>query len=154
MKTQSLNVVFQGQPFVGFSFLKLPLGAALQVASEQVDETADQARLAVIGDPLRALEYQIAGQEAEAFAQSGYAGEAPPTVQAWMEAAGLDAKDATDSILTEATAWKGALYTIRATRLKAKQAIREAATAEAAEAIADVAIEAIKACVKGIGNAA
>ncbi len=154
MQTQNLNVVFQGQPLVGFSFSNLPLGAALQVAAQQVDEAADQARLAVIGDPLRAIEYQVTEQEAKAFAQSGYEGEAPPTVQAWMDAAGLEAKAAADSILTEAAAWMGALYAIRAARLKAKQAVRKAANHEAAEAIADEAIAAIKAGVEGVGNAA
>lgn len=153
MQTQNINVTYQGQLLVGFEFIKLPLGAALLVASQQIDLAADQARLAVLGDPLRALEYQLTAQEAEAFAQASYAGEAPPTVQAWMDATGFDAQQATDSILTEAVAWKGALYAIRATRLKAKQAVLEAASHDSAEALASAAIELIQSSVKGVGNA-
>lgn len=153
MQTQSLNVVFEGQPLVGFAFADLPLGAALLVACEQIDAAADIARRNVLGDPLRALEYQTAADEARAFSQSGYAGEAPPTVQAWMDAADLDAQTATEGILQEAAAWKGALYKIRAARLKGKQDVLKRTTHEAAEAVADEAISAIQASIEGVGNA-
>lgn len=152
MQTQNINVTYQGQPLVGFEFSKLPLGAALLVASQQVDLAADQARLVVMGDPLRALEYQLTAQEAEAFALADYADEAPPTVQAWMDASNLDAQQATDGILAEARVWKSALYAIRATRLKAKHEILNASSHDLAETIASEAIAAIQATAKDVGN--
>ena len=154
MQTSNLNVTFNGELLAGFDYSRLPLGAALLAAAQQIDQAADSARRAVLGDSLRALEYQVTAQEAEAFAAAGYAGEAPPTVQAWMDAAHLDAQAATDSILLEARAWKGALYQIRAARLKGKQETLSAASHDAAEAIANGAIAAIHASVQGIGNAA
>ena len=96
----------------------------------------------------------MTADEAAAFAAAGYAGEVPSTVQAWMDAAGLEAKAATDSILAEASAWKQALYQLRTLRLKGKQDVLKAASHDAAEGIADVAISAIYASVQGVGNAA
>jgi len=154
MKTVELNVVFNGQSYVGFDFSLLPLEAAKLAANAQIDQAADVARRAVLGDSLRALEYQAAAQEAETFAQAGYTGQVPPTVQAWMDAAGLEAQAATDSILAEAAAWKGALYKIRAVRLKGKQDVAKAASHDAVVPIADAAIAAILASVEGVGNAA
>lgn len=154
MQTQNINVVFNGQPMIGFTFEGLPLAAARLVACQQIDQAADVARLAVLGDPLRALEYQTAAQEAAAFAQAGYAGDAPATVQAWMDAASLEAQAAADNILAEAAEWNGALYKIRAARLKAKQDVLKATSHAAIEAIADAAIEVIQASVQGVGNAA
>jgi hypothetical protein len=153
MQTTNLSVDFGGNTLVGYTFSDLPIGAALIVACQQIDQAADQARRAVLGDTLRALEYQTAALEAEAFAQGGYAGDVPPTVQAWMDAAELDAQAATDSILAEAAAWKGALYKIRAARLKGKQEVRKRGTHSAAEASADEAITAILAGIQGVGNA-
>lgn len=153
MQKQNLNVIYQGQSLVGFDFSALPLAAALQVACQQIDQSADDARRSVLGEPLRALEYQVAAQEAQAFAQAGYAGEAPPTVQAWMDAAGLEAQPAADHILGEAVAWKGALYAIRAVRLKAKQDVLKAINHDEAEHLADAAIAQIQFSIQGIGNA-
>lgn len=96
----------------------------------------------------------MTADEAESFAAAGYAGEVPTTVQAWMDASGLDAQAATESILHESRAWKGVIYAIRAERLKGKQDVLKAASHEQAEALADVAIAAIKACIQGVGNAA
>ena len=154
MQTSNLNVMFNGGLLAGYDYDRLPLAAALLAAAQQIDQAADLARRVVLGDSLRALEYQVTAQEAEAFAAAGYAGEAPPTVQAWMDAAHLDAQAATESILVEAHAWKGALYKIRAARLKGKQEVLEAASHDAAKAIADAAIAAIQAGVQGVGNVA
>lgn len=154
MQTQNINVVFNGQPMIGFTFEGLPLAAAKLVACQQIDQAADAARVSVLGDPLRALEYQVTAREADTFAQAGYAGEVPPTVQAWMDAAGLDAQAATDSILVEAAACTGALYKIRAARLKGKQGVLKANAHQPAEALADEAIAEIQSSAQGVGNAA
>ncbi|MCE1059114.1 hypothetical protein LU646_14630 [Pseudomonas alloputida] len=153
MQTTNLSVDFGGRALIGYEFAELPLGAALLAACQQIDAAADVARRNVLGDSLRALEYQTAEAEARVFAQAGYTGEAPPTVQAWMDAADLDAQAATDIILQEAAAWKGALYKIRAARLKGKQDVLKRTTHEAAEAVADEAINAIHASIQGVGNA-
>lgn len=120
----------------------------------RIDRAADAARLAVAGDPLRAAEYQIAEAEARAYQAGGYAGECPPSVKSWAEAKQWTTKQATDNILAEAAAWNAALYAIRDVRLKAKEGVRNALTAEDATAIADAVIAEIVAKVEHLGNAA
>lgn len=154
MQTQNINVVFNGQQMIGFSFEALPIAAARLVACQQIDQAADAARIAVLGDPLRALEYQVAAEEATAFAQAEYTGEAPPAVQAWMDAAGLEPQAAADSILAQAAACKAAFYKIRAARLKGKQGVLKAPAHQAAEALTDTAIAEIQASIQGVGNVA
>ncbi|MBA1194873.1 hypothetical protein G7007_18775 [Pseudomonas entomophila] len=154
MQKTNLSIEFDGRTYSGFDFAALPLAAATQVACRQIDQAADAARRSVLGESLRALEYQVTADEAAAFAAAGYTGEVPPTVQAWMDAAGLEAQAATDNILAEAAAWKQAMYKLRALRLKGKQAVLKVASHDAAEVIADEAIAAIQACVQGVGNAA
>ena len=152
MKTTDINVIFNGQQYVGFDFSALPIGAALVAACEQVDLAADTARRVLAGDTLRAFEHQITGDEAKAFALGGYAGEVPLTVQAWMDAAELNANEATDSILAKAHAWQAALYAIRAARLKGKQGVLKASTHAAMEQVADQAISAIQAATEGVSG--
>ena len=118
-----------------------------------IDAAADAARLAVAGDPLRAAEYQIAQAEAKGYQAAGYTGTVPPSVESWAEAKNWTSKQAADNILAEAAAWNGALYWIRDTRLKAKEGVRNAMTAEDAAAIADAAIDGINAKVANLGNA-
>ncbi|MFJ2447276.1 hypothetical protein [Pseudomonas sp. NPDC087626] len=154
MQKQNLNFDYDGRTFVGFNFADLPLSAALLVAAQQIDQSADKARSAVLGDPLRAVEYRLTADEAERFAAAAYDGPVPATVRAWMDAAELDAKAATDNILAEAHAWKAAIYAIRAARLKGKQQVLKAQTHDAAEALADEAINAIRESVQGVGNVA
>lgn len=153
MRKSSLNITFNGNNYNGFEFAMLPLGAALLCVIQQIDEAADNARVTVVGNSLRVVEYQLAEQEAQAFQAAGFEGPVPATVQAWVDAAGLEPQAAAESILTEAAAWKGALYAIRAARLKGKQQALKAASHDEAEAIADVAITAINASVVGVGNA-
>lgn len=154
MQKTNLSIEFEGRTYLGADFTALPLEAAKIVAGRLIDQAADAARRAVLGESLRAVEYQVTANEASAFAVAGYAGEVPPTVQAWMDAAGLEAQAATDSILAEASAWKQALYQLRALRLKGKQDVLKVASHDAVEAVADVAIAAIHASVQGVGNAA
>lgn len=154
MNLKNLNVDFNGSSYAGFDFSNLPLGAALLIASLQIDAAADAARVAVLGDPLRALEYERAATEAKAFAAAGFVGDVPPSVQSWADAAELTPQAAAESITVEADAWLTALYAIRAARLKGKQGVSKAETHDAAESLTDVAIAAIKASVQGVGNAA
>lgn len=154
MQKTNLTIEFEGKTYTGFDFADLPIEAAKLLACGQIDQAADAARRSVLGESLRALEYQVTADEAATFAAAGYAGEVPQTVQAWMDAAGLEAQAATDDILAEAAAWKQAMYRLRALRLKGKQDALKVATHGAAEVVADEAIAAIQACVKGVGNAA
>lgn len=130
------------------------LGERRILLCESIDRAADAARLAVAGDPLRAAEYQIAEAEAKAYQSAGYAGECPPSVKSWAEAKGWTSKLAADNIIGEASAWNAALYAIRDARLKAKEGVRNAVTAEDAAAIANAAIAGIEAKVANLGNAA
>ncbi|AOA05641.1 hypothetical protein [Pseudomonas sp. TMW 2.1634] len=154
MKTLNLNIDLSGTSYIGYEFSALPLAAALLVASRQIDDAADAARRAVLGDSLRALEYQRAAAEARAFAAGGYVGDMPPSVQSWADAAELEPQAAADSIITEADAWQAALYAIRAARLKGKQRVLKATSHDAAEALTDTAIAEIRDSIAGVGNAA
>ncbi|MDD2059064.1 hypothetical protein N5D52_20725 [Pseudomonas sp. GD03860] len=144
MKTLNLNVDLNGMSYIGYAYSKLPLAAALVVAAQQIDEAADAARVVVLGDPLRALEYECAASEAKNFAAVSYSGEMPPSVKSWAEAAGLEPQAATDSIIAKADAWSAALYSIRDARLKGKHAVARADSHEQAEIEADKAISKIK----------
>lgn len=152
MRKESLNITFDGNNYAGFEYERLPLGAARLYAAQQIDEAADNARVGVVGNSLRVVEYQLAEQEAKAFQAAGFEGAVPATVQAWVDAAGLSPQEAAESILAEAAAWKGALYTIRAARLKGKQQALSAPSHDEAETIADAAIAEINASVVGVGN--
>lgn len=121
-----------------------------------IDATADAARLAVAGDPLRAAEYEKAAAEAKVFRDAGYPVDAVPrTVAAWA-INGRTAQQAADNILAEAAAYNEALYQIREARLGAKEQVRQAMAAnqvEQARLIASATIDSIRAAITGIGNA-
>lgn len=141
----------QGIPFL------IPAGSILPTAEAlcaKVDAAADTARRLVAGDPLRAVEYERAAAEAQAFKTAGYQGEVPPMVAAWA-ISGRTAQQAADSILAEAAQYNGALVQLRTTRLQAKELIRTAMQAGDVEQAKDIAAEtiaAIEAAVAGIGN--
>ncbi len=146
----------EGVPYV----LSTPTPTAeerLTTFARQIDVAADAARARVAGDPLRAVEYDRARIEAQAFADAGYPGDAVPrTVAAWA-INGRTAQQAADSILAEAAAYTEALYVIRETRLAAKEQIRtlmDAGEVEQAQQLAEQTIAAIEAAVAGVGNAA
>jgi hypothetical protein len=128
--------------------------AQTQSLCNQVDQAADIARRAVAGDPLRAVEYDRAATEAHAYVSAGYQGEVPPMVAAWA-INGRTAQQAADDILREAAQYNGALVQLRATRLQAKELIRQAMANGNVEQAQDIAVEtiaAIEAAVAGIGN--
>lgn len=120
-----------------------------------MDDASDKARARVAGDPLRAVEYDRARLEAQAFADVGYPTDAVPrTVAAWA-INGRTAQQAADSILAEAAAYTEALYVIRERRLAAKEQIRalmDAGEVEQAQQLAEQTIAGIEAAVAGVGN--
>lgn len=122
----------------------------------RIDSYADQARQSVAGDPLRAVEYERAAGEAQAFKDAGYPPDAVPrTVAAWA-ITGRTPQEAADSILVEAAQYAEVLYRIRERRLEAKELIKEklaGGAIEEAKQIADEAIRAIQAAITGVGNA-
>ena len=121
---------------------------------QQVDDAADVARRAVVGDPLRAVEYERAAAEARAFTDAGYQGTVPPMVAAWA-ISGRTPQQAAEDILNEAAQYNGALVQLRTTRLQGKELIRAAMAADDIGQAQDIAAEtvaAIEATAAGIGN--
>lgn len=140
----------------GLPFLADAVAPAVTTQSlcTQIDAAADDARRAVAGDPLRAVEYANAATEAQAFAAANYQGTVPPMVAAWA-INGRTAQQAADDILREAAQYNAALVQLRTVRLNAKELIRAAMAAgqvEQAEDIAAETIASIQAAVAGIGN--
>jgi hypothetical protein len=139
------------------------LDATLQAANllslqaslcQKIDTAADDARRAVAGDALRAVEYDKAAEQAKEFAAVNYQGTVPPMVAAWA-INGRTAQQAADDILREAAQYNAALVQLRTVRLSAKEMIRTAMAAsqvEQAQDVADETIASIKAAVAGIGN--
>ncbi|UVM62578.1 phage tail protein [Pseudomonas sp. B21-010] len=90
----------------------------------KVDTAADSVRRALAGDSLRALEYQQAALEAQAFKDQGYPKKAVPlAVSAWV-VKGRTARQAADQILAKSAEFEANLLALRELRLKAKAQIR------------------------------
>lgn len=121
-----------------------------------IDTAADTARRVVAGDPLRAVEYERAATEAQAFKDAGYPdGAVPRSVAAWA-IGGRTAKQAANSVIAEAAAYIEVLYRLREIRLSAKEAVRGHMVnddMDNAQRITDEAIQQIHALVVGVGNA-
>lgn len=111
---------------------------------QNIDMSADTARLSIVGGPLRVSEYERAAAEAKAYKDANYQGTAPPTVKSWAEAKGWPDNRAADDIITEADAWNRVLYVIRDIRLKGKEAIRNATNEAAAQYVAETTIHQIR----------
>lgn len=113
-----------------------------------IDRAADNARRTLAGDPLRAIEYQQAALQAQAFRDEGYPKKAvPPAVAAWV-VKGRTARQATDQILAKAAEFDSNLLALRELRLTAKAQIRAHAAkgkSDLAKAAADDALSAIEA---------
>jgi hypothetical protein len=90
-----------------------------------VDSEVDSIISLAIGN--RAVEYQTAETEAQAYLDLGYTGPVPLSVSTWAIPSGITNQQATDSILAQAAAWRGAQGTLRGLRLATKAAIRAAA---------------------------
>lgn len=120
-----------------------------------IDQAADDARYAVAGDPLRAVEYDRARLEAEQYAAAGYQGAVPPMVAAWA-INGRTAEEAADDILREAAHYAAALIALRQTRLAAKEQVRALIAAgqiNQAQHHVLQTVAAIESAVSGVGNA-
>lgn len=104
----------------------------------KVDAAVDSGRRTLAGDPLRALEYQQAALEAQAFKDQGYPKKVVPlSVSAWV-VKGRTARQAADQILAKAAEFEANLLALRELRLKAKAQIR----AHMAKGKADLASQA------------
>lgn len=126
----------------------------LEPLLKRVDDAADAARLAVAGDPLRAVEYDRARIQAEAFRDADYTGDVPPSVASWA-INGRSPQQAAEDILNEAAAYENGLEQLRAVRLAAKEQIRALFAAEQfeqAEQVAAGAVAMIQDAVAGVGN--
>lgn len=94
-------------------------------AARRIDAAVDAATYRVVGS--RLAEYQQAETEASAYRDAGYSGEVPASVAAHVEAYGVSAQEAADTILAMASAWRGAQMQMRVARLTAKQQCASAA---------------------------
>lgn len=122
---------------------------------QRIDTAADNARRAVAGDPMRAVEYDRTRLQAEQFAAAGYQGEVPPMVAAWVTSE-RDAQAAAEDILREAAQYENALVQVRTIRLQAKEQIRAlmaAGDVDQAAQLTEQTIADLAACVQGVGNA-
>ncbi|CDZ93576.1 hypothetical protein [Pseudomonas saudiphocaensis] len=120
-----------------------------------IDAAADTARVRVVGEPLRAVEYARAAAEAAEFKGNGYPIENVPRCVAAWAISGRTAKEAADSILAEAAAFTEALYKIREIRLGAKEGVRQALAGNdtmKAKDITSEAVSTIQLAVYGVGN--
>jgi hypothetical protein len=110
-----------------------------------IDTAADTARTQLAGDPLRAVEYQLAAEQAQAYQAEAYQGEVPPMVAAWA-VNGRTAEQAANDILTEAARFNRALEQLRSLRLTGKEEVRrlmDQQQTDAALAVTDATLIAI-----------
>ncbi|SEO83230.1 phage tail protein [Pseudomonas sp. ok266] len=121
----------------------------------KVDAAADDARTALAGDPLKAMEYAQAAADAQAYQDAGYPKkEVPLSVAAWV-AKGRSAKQAAEQILSKAYQLTDHLLALRALRLKAKAQIRAQAAKgnmDLARSAGDEALIAIRELASGLSS--
>lgn len=89
---------------------------------KKIDADVDAIYEAAIGN--RATEYSEAEVQATTFKTAGYTGTVPAYVASWLSnnTKGLTtAQQATDDIIAQANAWRGAAAAMRANRLLAKK---------------------------------
>jgi hypothetical protein len=122
---------------------RAPLKIVAARAIAAVDAEGDAARLLVIGDPTKVLEYQLAEAQARPYAGAGYPDPVPECVASWADAkrwanggAPWTGQQAADDIITTADRWYSALESIRRLRLDAKERVR--AMLATGAALADV----------------
>jgi hypothetical protein len=106
-----------------------------------MDAEGDAARLMVIGDPTKAIEYQRAEAQARSYAAAGYPDPVPPCVESWALAKRWTnggepwtGRRAADDINATADRWNAALEGIRGLRLDAKEHARAVLAAGGAPA--------------------
>lgn len=116
----------------------------------EIDRCADASRMAVVGDAARIKEYERAEQQAAAFRDAGFAGDAPPCVACWAMAKKWTGRQAAEDILAASARWLAALEGIRALRLQAKEDVRRAADPVEAEAIRATFTATLNAMMQGV----
>lgn len=131
--SQRLKWVGEGLPLEWYETATIEQIQARAIAA--IDREADASRLMVVGDAARIKEYERAEQQAVAFRDAGFAGEAPSCVACWATAKQWTAQQAAEDILAAAARWLDALDAIRALRLQAKEDVRRAVEASAIETI-------------------
>lgn len=89
-----------------------------------IDAQVDAVIRAVVGD--RATEYLTAEFEANNYAQRGYGGPVPLTVEDQVVATGVTPREAADEILQASSNWRAAQAALRRARLVSKAATRQA----------------------------
>lgn len=104
-------------------------------AITQIEEAADGARKAAIGNDTNSLEYVKTAEEAKAYKDAGYIGEAGPTVATWARIKGWTLQEAAENILHESDKYYSLLYAIRDARLSAKERIRNALSVDDVRAV-------------------
>lgn len=109
-----------GQAYIEGGFVTLiPTMQERNFLSSKIDGDSDLIYAAVQGN--RGSEYVLAEAEATAFKAANYLGAIPNSVASWASAKSESAQWAADSILSTATAWRGAMSLIRANRLVHKE---------------------------------
>jgi len=115
-----------------------PLAVVAARTIDAMDAEGEAARLKVIGDPTKVLEYQLAEAQARPYASAGYPDPVPECVASWADAkqwtnggAPWTGQQAADDIITTADRWYAALAGIRRLRLDAKERVRAAVAADA-----------------------
>ncbi len=93
-------------------------------SKESIDLAAGSARARFISPgTLIDAEYFQAEDAARTFANNGYVGEVPASVQSWADATGMTVQQSAEDILATASQWRNLLDQIRAIRLSGKAAI-------------------------------
>lgn len=100
----------------------------------KIDADVDAVYATVIGQ--RAVEYQEAEADAQAYKDAGYTGTVPPSVASWVTASGMTATAAANDILATAAAWRTAALNMRAARLGHKAQARSATTQQGLDGVA------------------
>lgn len=93
---------------------------------KRIEDDVDSIRNQAIGT--KATEYLRAESDARAFKSANYTGVVPNTVAVWAEVKEWSAQQAADNIIATADLWLQVEDTMRAHRLREKEAIRKATT--------------------------
>lgn len=119
----------------GTPYLADPDPEGVEALCKRVDDAAAECGRAVIGDPLKVLEYERAATAARLFQEAGFPSSfVPPAVAAWA-INGRTPEQAAIEIISRADDLDALLQRLRADRLAAKERIRGLAGAgEQAEA--------------------
>lgn len=122
----------------GTPYLADPDPEGVEALCKRVDDAAAECGRAVIGDPLKVLEYERAATAARLFQEEGFPSSfVPPAVAAWA-INGRTPEQAAIEIIERADDLDALLQRLRADRLAAKERIRAlAAAGDQAEAERD-----------------